>query len=626
VLNYSTDKSNDRVWGLSASAWVQIGLISLTMFALFRFNLVRLWGKTNPINGQDPNWQHAIFVPLIGLYYLYIHREELLAAAVAPRQRELGIRVLAAVGLAVVAAVGAALASAGELGTPMILLGAAAAGLALAVAIPTATVLGAATLAQGLLVFAYGIWPGQNDYLKDLGMVITLFGVVTLLCGWAVMRVAWFPIVFLVVALPWPELVYSKLAWPLQKLAASAAVGTLRVCGVVAQNIETKITMFGQGGKPRVLNVAEACAGLKSVMTFLMVAGTVAFLGSRPLWEKVVLTLSAVPIAIFCNVLRVAGQGLLDFYWSHEVSEGFAHQFVGLIMLIPGFFMIMGLGWVLEKLFIEEVDRRQLGAAGAGAAAVAAVGAKPASLRGKRMIVEVPRKASVGSTENPVTAGPVEANAPAPVAKAPAVVADEPFPSAADVMPIAAPGVPAVSTPPVPPRTPKPISAPPAIAPRTVSPAAAAPAAKPVARPAVVGGPAVAPVARPAVAAKPAASPTAPPSSLKAPTVRPAGAVAPVGGSALKPSSKPAAPRPIAPPPAGLKPAAPAAGVARPAVPPQGLKPATPRPAPAGTAAAGSTAPVARPKPAIPQQQQQQQQQQQASSRAVPPRQGGEAK
>src|SRR5215212_6428379 len=337
------------------------------MCALFRFNLVRLWGKTNPFTGQDPNWQHSIFVPLIGVYYLYLHRDELLKAAVAPVRRELGIRIPAGVGMLVAVVIALGLMNMSETGVPLMLAGVLALGMILPLAIPTSTVFGSVVMVEGLLVFAYGIFPGQNDYIKDLGMVITIFGVTTLLAGWAVMRIAWFPIVFLIVGLPWPELVYSKLAWPLQKLAASAAVATLRLCGVDAINYGTRIMMFDAARQQRVLNVAEACAGLKSVMTFLMVAGTVAFLTARPAWEKAVMTFSAIPIAIFCNTARVAGQGLLDRYVSHEVSEGFAHQFVGLIMLIPGFFLILVVGWILDKIFIEEVDRGARGAAAAGA-------------------------------------------------------------------------------------------------------------------------------------------------------------------------------------------------------------------------------------------------------------------
>ena len=133
--------------------------------ALFWPNLRRLWLKTNPISGE-PNWQHSFFVPLIGLYYLYLNRDGLLKARVDTAWT----------------------------GLPILL--------------------------GGLLMFAYGIWPGQNDFVKDFGMVVTLFGVVLLTCGWRVMQTAWFPIAFLVCAIPWPGLFYSEIAWPLQQLAA----------------------------------------------------------------------------------------------------------------------------------------------------------------------------------------------------------------------------------------------------------------------------------------------------------------------------------------------------------------------------------------------------------------------
>jgi len=210
----------------------------------------------------------------------------------------------------------------------------------------------------GIAVFQYAIFPGQNDFLKDLGMVITLFGVVLALSGWSVMKVAWFPIAFLVCGLPWPGLVYSRVAEPLQQLAANVAVWTLQLTGVEASVGGTKISMVGGDGNWRTLNVAEACAGMRSLMTFISVAAAVAFLSSRPLWQKIIVVLFAVPIAISCNVMRVSGQGLLDRYVSHSLSENFAHQFVGLIMLVPAFLMILLVGWILDQIFVEQVDRR----------------------------------------------------------------------------------------------------------------------------------------------------------------------------------------------------------------------------------------------------------------------------
>lgn len=524
------------------TAWVQIGVVALLMVATFRFNLSRLWGRTNPFTGQDDNWQHAVFVPLIGLYYLYLHRDELIKAAGAPVRHEFAIRVLSLIGLALMAVAGVWLMTQGvkEMLFHLLLVGVLGVGMAISALSPTSNTFGSILMIEGLLVFAFGIFPGQNDYLKDLGMVITLFGVTTLLAGWAVMKVAWFPIVFLVVGLPWPELVYSKLAWPLQKLAASAAVGTLRLFGVDAHNYGTRIIYVGvgkDGPEPRMLNVAEACAGLKSVMTFLMVAGTVAFLSARPLWEKLVISLSAIPIAIFCNVVRVAGQGVLDRYVSHEVSQGFAHKFVGLIMVIPGFFIILLVGWVMDKVFIEEVDPEKL----------------KMSRKGGRKVVEVRKPAVAAALAEPTEAATTELSEPGvPLVKqsmafGPTAVTGDvgTAPAVASAAPVAQP-IENVLLPPAKPAAPK----------APVAPVAKPPVASPAKPVAPVAKPAAPTVNKPTTPA-PAPTPTAPraASTLKPPTRPAAAPVVQPAASTLKPSSKPAAPR-VALPPQGLKPSA----------------------------------------------------------------------
>jgi exosortase/archaeosortase family protein len=179
-----------------------------------------------------------------------------------------------------------------------------------------------------------------------------------MLCGWEVMKIAWFPIVFLVAAIPWPQLVYSWVAMPLQEMAASAAVFTLRMTGVEAIRDGTSL-VIGAGVNARTLNVAEACAGLKSLMAFVTLAAAIGFLSSRPLWQKITVTVSAVPIAIFCNMMRVSGQGLLDNWGLRQLSEGFAHQFVGMVMLIPAFFLILGVAYLMDNLFVDEEQRKR---------------------------------------------------------------------------------------------------------------------------------------------------------------------------------------------------------------------------------------------------------------------------
>ncbi len=292
--------------GIELTAWLKIAVVSLLLLATFRFNVLRLWLKTNPFTGEA-NWRHAIFIPLVGLYYLYVNRDDLLEAGVRHSWSGLGI------------------------------------------------------LLAGLLIFTYGIYPGQNDFVKDIGMVLSIFGTVLMLSGWQVMKVAWFPIAFLLCAVPWPDQLYSNVASPLQHLAASISVGVLRLTGVDAYNFGTKVTYLGNNGEPRTLNVAEACAGLRSLMTFVSVGAAVAFLSLRPMWQKTALVAMTVPIAVFCNVGRVAGQGLIDRYVSQQWSEGFAHQFVGIFMLLPGFLLVLATGWALDRLFIEGGIPRRYG-------------------------------------------------------------------------------------------------------------------------------------------------------------------------------------------------------------------------------------------------------------------------
>jgi exosortase len=350
--------------GIEPQTWGRVFVVTALFVWLFWHNLVRLWLKTNPFTGE-PNWSHAVCVPIIGLYYLYIHREELIKAQATQFIFGRFRRPWRAVAAAVMIAVGVAayLITNGHSGLAISMVR----GLGVAMGVYGVLVLildwSIATMFFGLAMFVYGINPGRNDYLCDLGMVITLFGVVLLLCGWNVMKIAWFPIVFLIVALPWPGLVYSWVAEPLSQLAAQVAVHVLQLTGVESLCSGTKIIIANADPTQpaRILNVAEACAGMRSLMTFIAVAGAVAFLSSRPLWQKVIVVASAIPIAILCNVMRISGQGLLDHYVSTEWSESFAHQFVGMIMLLPAFFLILFVGYLLDKMFIEEAEEGEVG-------------------------------------------------------------------------------------------------------------------------------------------------------------------------------------------------------------------------------------------------------------------------
>jgi exosortase len=411
----AADEKEPTFGGLTAAAWVKILIVTGLLVALFRFNLARLWNKTNPING-DANWGHTPIIPIIGLYYLYLNRDRLLAAMVKPILFERFTRVRLIVSASAIALgalfyfagsaiLGAIVGPSDTIGTFGSVIGFACAGWGLLMLLLG---WGLGNLLFGLLIFTAGIYPARNDWLSDYGMVHTIFGTVLTLCGWEVMRVAWFPIAFLICGLPWPGLVYSWLASPLQHLAAAVAVKTLNLTGIDSVRAGTKMFITGADGKPRPLNVAEACAGLRSLMTFISVAAAVAFLSNRMFWQKVLITVSAIPIAIFCNVMRVTGQAYLDRLAGPQWSENFAHQFVGLVMLIPAFFLILAFAWLIDQLFIEEVDDKSK-----LRAAIAAKRVVPTAEK-KIIIVPATAKAQAAPAATPAVATPQAAPAKLP--------------------------------------------------------------------------------------------------------------------------------------------------------------------------------------------------------------------
>jgi exosortase len=472
--------------GLTMDAWVKVAILAPLFIAVYWLVLRWLWDKTNPINGEA-NWGHAICIPAVGLYYLFINRDELLRQPIEPLL--LGKlmnpwRLYPALAMIVI---GAATWLLGPAASPLV----GESGLLVA----TFGILvllfdwGLGSLLFGLRLFAYGIWPGQNQFVQGCAMIVTLFGMVLMLTGWRVMQYAYFPIFYLICGIPWPALVYSYIAAPLQTLAARAAVVTLRFTGVNAYRTGTKINMGGITEPLRTLNVAEACAGLRSLMTFITVGVAVAFLSARPFWQKIIISLSAIPIAIGCNVMRVAGQGLLDHYVSRQLSESFAHQFVGLVMLVPAFFMILLVGWILDHLFVEEAELRQ-------AEAERRASVMGAARTAGGLVVDIPRRTVIPPAPPQQHMAPRAAKAPvqAPVGpgQRPGAASPKVTPPAA---PTAAPKPAAPVTPPprpgiVPPRPgivpPRPTGGPGAVpkpAPRPGVPPAQRPGIPPAPRP-----------------------------------------------------------------------------------------------------------------------------------------------
>jgi exosortase len=189
-------------------------------------------------------------------------------------------------------------------------------------------------------------------------VIATLGAIVLFLGGWRLVKYTWLPIVFLIFAVPLPRRYYVSLTMPMRHLAATVATALLNlVDGMQATVNGVVIDVIYQGRQLEPsLNVAEACSGMRLLMAFLALGIAMAYLHYRPLWQRLILLASTVPIAIFCNIVRVTVTGFIYVLIHPKYTQGIYHDGLGLIMLPLAFCLYGFLVWFMSGLFINESD------------------------------------------------------------------------------------------------------------------------------------------------------------------------------------------------------------------------------------------------------------------------------
>jgi exosortase len=104
------------------------------------------------------------------------------------------------------------------------------------------------------------------------------------------------------------------------------------------------------------LDVAEACSGMRLLTAFLALGVAMAYLHYRPIWQRIILLASTVPIAIFCNIVRVTITGFIYVLINPRYTQGIYHDMLGLAMLPLAFILYWLLAWFMSSLFVEETS------------------------------------------------------------------------------------------------------------------------------------------------------------------------------------------------------------------------------------------------------------------------------
>ena len=134
----------------------------------------------------------------------------------------------------------------------------------------------------------------------------------------------WPAILFLVFMLPLPNAVNDLISLPLQRIAATGSYFLLQLSGfwVIQQG---NVLRPGHPVRPCALDVALACNGLKMLMTLAATVTATILLLPLPTWKRIVLLVSAVPIALISNIIRIVATGWCYYYIEGETGQGVGH-------------------------------------------------------------------------------------------------------------------------------------------------------------------------------------------------------------------------------------------------------------------------------------------------------------
>ncbi|MBN1437062.1 MAG: exosortase/archaeosortase family protein [Sedimentisphaerales bacterium] len=215
-----------------------------------------------------------------------------------------------------------------------------------------------------LFMYAGFFYIGMG-YPRQVSILGVLLGTILLLGGWRAFWLSLLPVLFLIFAMPLPARMYYQISMPMRELASAAATMILNVMPnidwVEATGVVIHGTHLGADGaaEPFSLNVAEACSGMRLLQAFLALGVAMAYLEKRPIAHRVVLVCSTIPIAIFCNMLRVLLTGFIHIYIGADYATGTLHTLLGMAMLVVAFGLYGLLAWLMNNLFVDESETKK---------------------------------------------------------------------------------------------------------------------------------------------------------------------------------------------------------------------------------------------------------------------------
>ena len=203
--------------------------------------------------------------------------------------------------------------------------------------------LGASLLLSGIF-FRWLAELAAELFVMRGSMLMVAAGIIAWYFGFRQLLRWWLPGTLLVLSIPLPELILTRLALPLQFFASTIGASLLEWRQIPVLLTGNVIRIPGHE-----LFVAEACSGLRSLTALISLGVLLGALTLRHPLSRVLLLGSAIPVAIMLNGVRVFLTGFLVFFVDPKLGEGFMHLTEGWLIFLVAFLILGGIAWAVGK-------------------------------------------------------------------------------------------------------------------------------------------------------------------------------------------------------------------------------------------------------------------------------------
>jgi len=209
---------------------------------------------------------------------------------------------------------------------------------------PRLAVPGWAMLIAGLLLYMLGVWT-KVAVIEGASNLPIVAGGLWIMGGPALVRRMWFPLMYLLLAIPIPSYLLGSSTAVLKQFVSQAAEGLLYALGYPVARTGVVLTV----GQYQLL-VADACSGMNSILSLTAVGLLFTFI-ARPAqrWHATLLVAAILPIAVLANIIRVTILCLITYHLGDEAGQGFLHESAGILMFVVAVFSLIFIDWLCRR-------------------------------------------------------------------------------------------------------------------------------------------------------------------------------------------------------------------------------------------------------------------------------------